>query len=196
MSDKIVFSGENPGLTLYKPGTDQVIAKVSYWRCVYSAAGDGNATLIWVDPEASGLGEAAPHAIFSDNPAMARIVADRFTQHFPGWGELGFDTVEPTHARFFQEGDGRWYHRVVSNTGELVIELAWWDVIEHQMTIRQEYQVGPTSWDLATLICPCKEASISVNNMPVEGEVRWKTDGDSPSSSAFLAFAETWRERS
>ncbi|MCC6935054.1 MAG: hypothetical protein IT333_00955, partial [Thermomicrobiales bacterium] len=59
MSDKIVFSGENPGLTLYKPGTDQVIAKVSYWRCVYSAAGDGNATLIWVDPEASGLGEAA-----------------------------------------------------------------------------------------------------------------------------------------
>ena len=63
MPDNIIFSGENPGLTLYKPGTDQVIAKVSYWRCVYSGAGDGNAMLIWVDPEASGLGSAAPHAI-------------------------------------------------------------------------------------------------------------------------------------
>lgn len=192
---KIIFSGENPGLTLYKPGTEQVVAAVSYWRCVYSEVGDGNATLIWVDPQESGLGEAAPHAIYTDNPAMARLVADRFTQHFPRFQPLGFADIEPVHARFFQEGDGRWYHRVVSHSTENVVELSWWDIIEHQMRQRVDYQIGPTTWDLATVICPCKNATIMVNNTPVTGEVRWSTDGEQASSSAFLAFSETWVEK-
>lgn len=195
MADSIIFSGENPGLTLYKPGTDEVVAKVSYWRCVYSAEGDGNATLIWVDPAASGLGDAAPHAIFTDNPGVARIVADRFTRHFSGWGPLGFESVEPTFARFFQEGDGRWYHRVVSNSGDTVVELVWWDIFDYQLIQDVDRAVGPTRWDLATVICPCKSASITINNQRVEGEVRWSSDGERPQSSAFLAFSETWRER-
>ena len=103
----ITFSGENPGLTLYKPGTEQVIAAVSYWRCVYSEHGDGNATIIWVDPQESGLGDAAPHAIYADNPGVGRLVAERFTQHFGNFKNLGFGDMETTNARFFQEGDGR-----------------------------------------------------------------------------------------
>jgi hypothetical protein len=192
---KVIFSGENPGLTLYKPGTEQVVAAVSYWRCVYSEHGDGNATLIWVDPDASGLGDSAPHAIYTDNPGVAQLVTERFTQHFGGFKDRGFPDVEPTWARFFQEGDGRWYHRVVSNSGVSVVELVWWDVIAHQLRQRSEYELGPTSWDLATVICPCKYATVTVNNRPVTGEVRWSGEGDDAQSSAFLAFSETWRER-
>ena len=104
MADKqtITFSGENPGLTLYKPGTEQVIAAVSYWRCVYSEHGDGNATIIWVDPKESGLGDAAPHAIYTDNPGVGRLVAERFTQHFGNFKNLGFGEMETTNARFFR----------------------------------------------------------------------------------------------
>jgi hypothetical protein len=191
---RVVFSGENPGLTLHKPGTEQVVAAVSYWRCVYSEHGDGNAALVWVDPVESGLGDAAPHAIYTDNSAMARLVTERFTQHFGGFKDRGFMSVEPTHARFFQEGDGRWYHRVVANTGSKVLELTWWDVLDYQLRQRSDYQLGLTRWDLATVICPCRSATISVSNRAVPGEVRWSTDGDSPQSSAFLAFSETWRE--
>ncbi|MDQ3549577.1 MAG: hypothetical protein M3439_12255 [Chloroflexota bacterium] len=196
MADKqtIVFSGENPGLTLYKPGTEQVIAAVSYWRCVYSEFGDGNATLIWVDPQESGLGDLAPHAIYTDNPRVGRLVADRFTQHFGTFKDLGFGEMETPSARFFQEGDGRWYHHVVTNTGDAVIDLNWWDIIQHELVQRTDYEVGPTKWDLATVICPCKSASIMVNNKSVTGEVRWKDDDSGTNSSAFLAFSETWRE--
>lgn len=193
MADKIVISGENPSLTLYKPGTDQIIAKVSYWKSVFSEAGDGNATLIWVDPEASGLGDAAPHAIYTDNPAVARLVTDRFTLHFGGWAELGFATMEPTMARFFQEGDGRLYHRVVSICEGAVVELVWWDIIEQQLLQRPNFELGPDRWDLATVICPCKSALITVNNQRIEGEVKVKEGDERLESSAFLAFSETWR---
>jgi hypothetical protein len=200
MADKrgtIVFSGENPGLTLYKPGTEQVVAAASYWRCVYSNAGEGNALLIWVDPESSGIGSAAPHAIFADNAGVARIVAERFTQHFGTFSAHGFGSMESTWARFFQESDSRWYHRVVANTGESVIELTWWEVADYQMVNRKDYALGPSTWDLATVICPCREATISIDNQPVSGEVRFTAaQGDEQAkSSAFLAFSETWVEK-
>jgi hypothetical protein len=192
---RVVFSGENPGLTLYKPGTEQIVAAASYWRCVYSAHGEGNALLIWVDPAGSGLGDLAPHAIYTDNTGVARLVAERFTQYFGTFRDHGFAVMPTSHARFFQESDSRWYHRVACNTGEQVVELVWWDVLDYQMRKREDYALGPSRWDLATVICPCASASISVSNRRVAGEVRSSREGEQPTSSAFLAFSETWVER-
>ena len=82
---------------------------------------------------------------------------------------------------------------MAANTGEGAVELVWWDVIERQLRQRSDYELGPSKWDLATVICPCKNATIMVNNQSVTGEVRWSTEGEAQ-SSAFLAFSETWRE--
>jgi len=188
----IILSGENPSLALYKSGTEEVVARASYWRSVYSEAGDGNALLFWLAADAVGDGSAEKKVLYTDNPGMATIVIENFNNHFPGWGNLNFGQVEPTYARFFQEGDGRWYHRLVANTGSEIVVLNWWDIIEHQHVIRQDRTLGPNHFDLTTVICPCKEASISVNNQMVAGEVRWSTGGDRTQSSAFLAFSETW----
>ena len=189
----VVFSGENPGLTLFKPGTDDRVAAVSYWKCVYSEHGEGNAMLIWVDPDESGLGEIAPHAIYTDNPGVAKLVTERFTRHFGGFNQLGFENIEPTHARFFQESDSRWYHRVVCNSGDSVVELVWAQVLDYQPVLRQNHELGGTNWDLMTVICPCKYATVMVNNENVPGEVRTSTGDDGkPGSSCFLAYSETW----
>lgn len=191
---KVIFSGENPALTLYQPGTEQIVAAASYWRCVYSPQGEGNALLLWIDPEASGLGELAQTVIYADNAGVARLVADRFTQHFGQFRNRGFDRIEPRPARFFQESDSRWYHRVACNSGQGVVELTWWDVLDYEMRYRPDYQLGPSRWELHTVICPCASARIQVNNHTVPGEVRAKREATPPSSSAFLAFSETWLE--
>jgi len=191
---KIIFSGENPSLGLFKPGTEQLVAAVSYWRCVYSEHGEGNAAIVWIDPDGSGLGELAPHAIFTDNPKMAQLVTERFTQHFPNYKDRGFAGMATTQARFFQESDSRWYHRVVCNTGETVVELVWWTVLDYQMRIADR-ELGGTPLGLATVICPCQNAEIRVNNRAVTGEVRVNRDASPVGSSAFLAFSETWVER-
>jgi hypothetical protein len=191
----VIFSGENPGLTLYKPGTEERVAAISYWRCVYSAHGEGNAMLTWVDPDGSGLGDLAPHAIYTDNPAMAKLVTERMNRHFGGFSDLGFENLEPKLARFWQESDSRWYHRVVCNDGGGVVELVWWDVADYQPVVRQGFELGGTKWDLTTVICPCRSASVTVNNRPVPGEVRLRTNQQGqPGSSCFLAFSETWSE--
>lgn len=192
----VVFSGENPGLTLFKPGTEERVVAASYWRCVYSEHGEGNALLIWADREGSGLGDFAPHAIYTDNPGVARLVAGRFTQHFGGFSGLGFGTMEPTYARFFQESDSRWYHRVVANHGDGVVKLEWSGIIDRQQTLRQDFELGGTTWDLMTVICPCDSASVTINDRKAEGEVRTRTNSSGKSSSScFLAFSETWVEK-
>jgi hypothetical protein len=192
---KVIFSGENPNLELHKPGNEEVVARASYWRCVFSEAGDGNALLFWLAAGALGDGAAEKKVLYTDNPNMAKIVIDNMNSHFGGWTELNFGQVAPTYARFFQEGDGRWYHRVVANTGNEAAELMWWDVIDYQHVIRQDYALGSNHFDLTTVICPCKSASIAVNGKPVAGDVRWSSDGAKPQSSAFLAFSETWSKR-
>lgn len=191
----VIFSGENPGLTLFKPGTDEVVAVTSYWRSVYSAAGDGNALLLWVAPGATDIAEASGTHIYADNAGMARLVADRFNAHFENFRDRGFGSAEPKQARFYQDGDGRWYHRVVANIGENVIELTWWSVLQHELIQRSDFALGPSRWDLATVICPCENATITINNRKVDGEVRVTRTDDDVKSSAFLAFSETWLER-
>jgi hypothetical protein len=194
-SGKVVFSGENPWLTLFRPGSDEIVTAASYWRCVYSEHGEGNALIIWADGAGSGLGDLAPKAIYTDNPGMARMVTDRFTQHFATYQNRGFDAMDPTYARFFQESDSRWYHRVSCNTGSSVVELTWWTVLNYQMALRNDYLLGPTRWDLASVVCPCRNATIQVNNHSVAGEVRVAEDGPQIGSSASLAFSETWVEK-
>ncbi|RIK46851.1 MAG: hypothetical protein DCC58_01875 [Chloroflexi bacterium] len=191
---KVIFSGENPGLTLYRPGTDEVVASASYWRCVYSEHGEGNALIFW--SETDGAGGPGIKGIYSDNAGVARLVTDRFTQHFGNYQNRGFDAIEPTHARFFQDSDSRWYHRVVCNTGASVIELVWSGVLDYQMVNRSDYALGPSRWDLATVICPCRSGHIFISSgTPLAGDVRVNESGERPSSSAFLAFSETWVER-
>jgi hypothetical protein len=185
----VIFAGENPGLTLYAPGEDRVVAAASYWRGTYSPAGEGNVLIIWY---VGGDGGTA-RAIFADNAALGRFVTDTFTQHFGSFSDQGFAAVEPTMARFFQESDSRSYHRVACHAGEQVIELVWRDVRDRQMMLVSEMALGGRSFELATIMCPCGEASITIAGQPLAGEVRVSTDGGGrPRSSAFLAFAESW----
>lgn len=190
----VVFSGQNPGLTVFDESGEERIAAASYWRSVYTEHGEGNVLIIWVSPEKSGTGQHAPHAIYTDNPQVARLVTDRFTRHFGGFSDLGFENMEPQHARFAQDSDSRWYHRVMANHGDGTIELLWWDVLDYQPVNSPDRELGGTKWHLTTLICPCASAEIRINNHAVQGKPKVTQGDNGPSSSSFLAFSETWIE--
>ncbi|HET8631012.1 MAG TPA: hypothetical protein VFL91_26630 [Thermomicrobiales bacterium] len=185
----VIFTGENPGLTLHAPGENRAVAAASYWRCTYSEAGEGNALIIWY----AGAGGTPTRAIYADNAALGRFVTDTLTQHFGDFKGHGFADIAPTPARFFQESDSRRYHRVACHADGRIIELVWRDVLDRQQVIGSQRVIGPRSFELATVICPCSAASITVDGRAIPGEVRVRTDdGGRPGSSAFLAFAESW----
>lgn len=188
----VIFTGENPGLSLFRAG-GELVAAASYWRCTFSAHGEGNALIFWLDRSAIG-GTGVLAAIYADNTAMARFVTDTLNQHFGDFQNKGFAEVQPEPARFFQEGDSRAYHRVVAHAAAHQVELLWRDVRDYQQVIGSDSQLGGRSFELATVICPCAAATITFDGVPVQGEVRLTERDGRPQSSAFLAFAESWVE--
>lgn len=189
----VIFTGENPGLSLFRPGSGELVAAASYWRATYSAHGEGNALILWLDLTACG-GNGTRTAIYADNAAMARFVTDTLNQYFGDFQDKGFSSVTPEPARFFQESDSRSYHRVVAHAEAHRVALVWRDVRDYQQVIGSDTQLGGRSFELATVICPCAEATILVDGVPVQGDVRLTERDGRPQSSAFLAFAESWVE--
>ncbi len=189
VKNDVVFAGENPLVMLYAPGTDDPVAVASYWRCSYSAAGEGSALVMWADPDGTGLGDLAPTGIFTDNPAMARLVWDHFNSHFDRLQGHGIEEVELEAARFTQQADGLRLHRVACSVGATTVELEWRDALEvfHTLTTTT---VGDSDWEVTSVICPCAAGGIRVNGIAAAGEVH-QPEGDFR-SSAFLAFAESW----
>src|SRR5918999_1356972 len=157
----VIFTGENPGLSLFHADTGALVAAASYWRCTYSAHGEGNALILWLDRAAAGDGDGVLTAIYTDNAPMARFVTDTLNQHFGDFQDKGFPSVAPEPARFFQESDSRSYHRVAVHAEAHRIELLWRDVRDEQQVIATEMSLGGRSFELATVICPCAEATIT-----------------------------------
>lgn len=188
----LALCGENPALTLYRPGTDAIVAVAGYWRCVYSPHGAGEVVLVWVDPAGSGLGDNAPQAIYSDNLPMARYIVATFNQHFPEFGGLGFGERAPQPARIVWRQEGADSYRAVCEAGTRTIELAWREILDRKLLLYPDFPCGPQRFDLSTVLCPCGDASLTVDGRAIAGGVRAQRDGASPQSSAFLAFCETW----
>jgi hypothetical protein len=185
----VIFTGENPGLSLVASGSDRVVAAASFWRSTYSLAGEGNALIIRYD-RADGK---TTRAIYADNAALGRFVANTFTQHFGDFKDHGFASLDPIPARFFQDAGSSRSHRVVCHSDERTIELVWSDVRDRQQLIGSQRVLGAHSYELATVICPCGTATITIDGQPLSGEARVRTGDDGRvSSSAFLAFAESW----
>lgn len=191
--ERVIFCGENPELRLYREGTEEVVALASYWRSVYSAHGQGHALFVWAAPKV------AP-AIYADNEPLARFLAQRMVQHFDGFQELGFGSLTPKQARFVQAGEGRHDYRVLCYGDEGEIEIVWRDILDYRLPHtyanlfqRTEQEV---QYDVLNVICPAADGSFTLNGNTIPGRVNSFHDGTTHRSSAFLAFSETWIERS
>ena len=184
----VIFTGENPGLTLYQPGSDRIVAAASYWLCSSSPQGEGEALIIWADPEGSGLGDLAPRGIFADNLAMARRLNDDLNQHFGSFSGRGFADLEVQAARFSKQADGARQHRVVCWTATSTIEIVWSGAGELEQKMLT-LSLGGRDFRLANVMTGCSGGSLSVNGTAASGEVR---PDPGTGSSSFLAFAESW----
>lgn len=185
----VLFAGENHMITLYGPSLESAVASISCWRCNSSAYGEGFTLALWCDPAAIGIPGMPTTAVFTDNAAMSRMVMSRLNQYFEGYERRGLAELDPTMARFSQQFGGKRFHRILCTSDTWAIELEWRDVIDVALEVFDN-DSGPERFDVSAVICPCREGSISVNGVPMQGRIR-PADSD-VNSSAFLAFSETW----
>jgi len=181
----VMIAGENPMLVLYRPGSDEIVAIASVWTSAWSPAGEGRALIIWLDPDATGLGDTAPVGIFTDNPDLARYVWANFYKDYGPIHGRGVEEAAIRTARFTEQADGHRLHRIACTSSATTIELEWRDVIEvfHVLTY-------PTGFEVSVIAAPCRVGTITVDGKHASGEVHHPEGWFG--SSALLAFAETW----
>lgn len=197
--DSVVFCGENPHIVLVEPGTERVKAAASYWQCTYSAYGEGQALLLYLDAEnAAALGQPTL-SVYADNAPLARYLVDAFNQHFEGWKHFGFGGAAIQQGRFFKESDSRAFYRVACHSEHTQIELLWQGI--HQPGFRTFPDLkgggfgaaGDEHYHVSNVICLCEQGRITVNQQPAIGEPETRTlENGRFSSSVFLALSETW----
>lgn len=185
----VVFAGENHMITLFEPNLDTAIASISCWRCNYSDHGEGYTLALWYDSTAIGSLGMPETALFTDNAPMSRTVMSRFNQYFEGYERRGLADLTPVMARFNQQFGGKRFHRILCTSDIWTIELEWKDVLDGALEVFDN-DSGPEHYDVSAVICPCREGTIRVNGVAIPGRIR--PAGNEVSSSAFLAFSETW----
>jgi hypothetical protein len=182
----VLVCGENPAITLFDEAGDR-IAALSYWHCTWSLQGAGHALVLWLrdTPGRSG--------IYTDNAPLAELLVERLTRHFPELQSLDIATLPRIPAQLRHTSDGRSFYEAVCEpqTGE-PITARWEELLDVKLVTWPGYPTGDATHDLTTVICPCRAAAISLGATPVAGSPRTGQQDGYPSSSAFLAFSETW----
>jgi len=186
----VFFSGENPGMSLYIPGTEQLAAVASYWYCTDSPWGVGHALVLWLGTTPSTA--IAQGGIFTDNLSLAQMLVMDLTQYFPEFRDIPVSALMYVDAHCEHTCDGDCY-RVLCQTAETKIEIEWSEILDRKQVIWPQFPAGKVTYDLTTVICPCRDGRIQINGKLMPGEIKTvQTAAGAPSSTAFLAFAETW----
>jgi hypothetical protein len=181
-TNKVIFTGENPGIKLMDTDEQTVLTAASFWRTILSPVGPG--CVLFIQSKDFTNGE---WAIWSDNIALARwFQTTQLTASTPA------DTTIPVvSAAFESSGDANyfWTETATSSTGD-ILEMTWTDIgdplVIHNLPAKDKYGV------ISTLI-PTGESRLTLNGVQASGKAYpTKRPDGIPWSTSFLAFSETW----
>lgn len=151
--------------------------------------GVGHALVLWLKDENMAIGHGG---IFTDNLKLAEVLVKKLTQYFPEFENVPVSSLQTIQAHCGHTYDGTSY-RVTCQMPAAQVELEWSEPLDRKQILWPGFPAGEEAYDLSTVIRPCKIGGIQINGKGMEGEVKvTQNAGGVFSSSAFLAFAETW----
>ena len=179
----VLMTGENSFIRLSADGGKTQSDRVSHWRVLWCPAGAGHVVFIQ-----STLTDGRVR-IYGDNIAVARWLQTTIeTLLFPAFA----DTAVPVLAAAFERRGGPWStatETVVAANAR--ITLSWYDCIEpfvlHAPPGFNDRPIGVFS-----TFFPARGAQLEINGRVATGCVWPELRGDRQSSSACLAWSETW----
>ena len=182
-SGEVRVTGENSFIRLVQEEDGPQTTRVSHWRVLYSPSGGGHVLFIksdMIDDEIR---------VYSDNIALARWLQGEIESML--FAEFADQSVPVVEAEFTKTGDGRsfWTERVESDDD--IISLSWYDFIDPFMLVNPA-GTGGRSHGVYSCFIPALNAQITINGDVVEGNVVKEMRGDKPTSTACLAWSETW----
>lgn len=187
------WSGENPGITLKTSPDGDTTCLVSFFRVVVSPHGPGHAAFILTDPLLKGTGQVV-NTCFTDNEPLARYLLDDFVRFFGAWrGVPALEQLTYTPATSFTHSGDQTSAWTESIGGPGVdVRLTWKSLDTPFLVEYLKEQSATGRHEMFSLFVPARDAEVVANGVRGEGVVGPRDVFGKQSSTAFLAFSETW----
>lgn len=192
---QIDWSGENPGMYLKETADGPFVTLISFFRVVLSPHGKGHAAFMLQDPRGSGKDAAKPNVCITDNEPLANYLRDGFVTHFGAFkGATGLAGCRMVPGWDFQAGgDGRTVHTewFRSAIGQVCLT---WDQLGAPFLVELMKEGSATGkHEMFSLFVESPSVRATINGNAVAGKAFPREFlSRKNSSTAFLAFSETW----
>jgi hypothetical protein len=177
------MTGENSFVRLSLDGGTTMSDRFSHWRVLWCPAGTGHVLFA----QTSAFDKQV--RVYSDNVAVARWLQKTIeTLLFPAFADPGLPVLA---AEFARSGDPR-SAAVESILGDDdLIRLTWWDCVE-PFVLNAPPGFNDRPIGVFSTFFPARAAQVEINGAVVAGHPWAEMRGDRQSSSACLAWSETW----
>lgn len=192
---RIDWSGENPGMYLRESADGPFVTLISFFRVMVSPHGRGHAAFILLDPQGDGKQSASPNLCLTDNEPLARYLRDGFVANFGAFkGAKGLMNCRMVPAwDFVAAGDTRstyteWFR---SSVGQ--VSLSWDELGDPFIVDLPKEKSATGKHQMLSLFVEARSVRATINGTAVRGRAFPREFvGRQNSSTAFLAFSETW----
>jgi hypothetical protein len=171
------------------------VTLVSFFRVVVSPRGRGHAAFILQDPHGDGRNAERPNLCITDNEPLAAYLRDGFVAHFGAFkGTSGLSSCRTVPGwDFLRAGDGRTSHVEWFRSAVGQVSLAWKDLGDVFMVEMPREKSATGKHEMFSLFVDARSVEVSINGKGVQGKAFVREfAGKKDSSTAFLAFSETW----
>lgn len=183
--NQVLMTGENSFIRLSPDQGKTMTDRLSHWRVLWCPAGAGHALFM-----KSELTDGKVR-IYSDNVAVARWLQRTIeTILFPEFAETSIPVIAAVFERF---GDPRSSAVELIESDDDLVRMTWYDCIEPFVLNMPPGTDGRAIGVFSTFF-PARSAQLSLNGRFAEGLPWEEKRGDRPSTSAVLAWSETWVE--
>lgn len=192
---KVFLTGENPGIRLLDKENGKVLTAASYWRIVWSPVGPGHVCLITTG---DGTSSDDLRVALTDNRKLYDYLTTQVLGTFDKMiAERPFTVVQatfndPGQGTFSDDGSLMKERTVTSKADKYTVALVWRDFYEPFQLDTPVASGGPNPFGVTALFIPARSADVVINGKKAAGNVFPQKRGPAQSSSAFLAFSESW----
>ena len=192
---RVDWSGDNPGMYLEQTADGPFVTLISFFRVVLSPKGRGHAAFILQDPQGEGTDPSKPNLCITDNEPLADYLRDGFVANFgafkgvralkgcrlvPGWDFLHAGDGKTSHVEWFRSAIGQ-------------VSLTWKDLGDVFMVEMPKDKSATGQHEMFSLFVDVRGVEVSIQGKGVAGKpFPREFAGKKNSSTAFLAFSETW----
>ena len=182
--NQVRLTGENSFIRLHANDNSPELTRVSHWRVLHCPGGPGHVLFIRGDLTDNAV------RIYSDNIAMTRWLQEEIESLlFPPFADQTLPVVE---AVFSKSGDARSFWTETIESEDDSVALTWYDFGEPFMLTVAAGSVQGRPHGVYSCFIPARRAQVTLNGQVAAGRPLPQKRGDRDSSTACLAWSETW----